>query len=75
LGGAGPIQAGTTQVLVLIGLLAAEAVSILVTVQCVAAGKLTGRAYDFRRTRYAGGRTPGPRRSPARLSLRRRARS
>jgi putative ABC transport system permease protein len=40
LGGAGPIQAGLTQVLVLIGLLAAEAVSILVTVQLVAAGKL-----------------------------------
>jgi putative ABC transport system permease protein len=30
-----------TQVLVLIGLLAAEAVSILVTVQLVAAGKFT----------------------------------
>jgi putative ABC transport system permease protein len=43
LGGAGPIQAGLTQLLVLIGLLAAEAVSILVTVQLVAAGKL-GRA-------------------------------
>ncbi|SFW88103.1 putative ABC transport system permease protein [Amycolatopsis australiensis] len=41
LGGAGPIQAGMTQVLVLIGLLAAEAVSILVTVQLVAAGKLS----------------------------------
>ncbi|MFG1644999.1 ABC transporter permease, partial [Amycolatopsis sp. NPDC049252] len=44
LGGAGPIQAGTTQVLVLIGLLAAEAVSILVTVQFVAAGKLSRAA-------------------------------
>ena len=44
LGGAGPIQAGMTQVLVLIGLLAAEAVSILVAVQFVAAGKLSRAA-------------------------------
>lgn len=40
LGGAGPLQAGMTQVLVLIGLLAAEAVAVLVTVQLVAAGLL-----------------------------------
>lgn len=38
LGGASPIQAGITQVLVLIGLLAAEAVAVLVAVQFVAAG-------------------------------------
>ncbi|WP_134729138.1 ABC transporter permease [Amycolatopsis nivea] len=38
LGGASPLQAGTTQVLVLIGLLAAEAIAVLVTVQLVAAG-------------------------------------
>ncbi|WP_236796975.1 ABC transporter permease [Amycolatopsis sp. GM8] len=38
LGGAGPVEAGVTQLLVLIGLLAAEAVAVLVTVQFVAAG-------------------------------------
>ncbi len=38
LGGAGPVQAGVTQVLVLIGLLAAEAIAVLVAVQLVAAG-------------------------------------
>jgi len=38
LGVAGPLQAGITQVLVLIGLLAAAAISALVTVQLVAAG-------------------------------------
>lgn len=41
LGGAGPVEAGMTQVLVLIGLLAAEAVSILVTVQLVALGRIS----------------------------------
>ncbi|GAB2959264.1 ABC transporter permease [Amycolatopsis acidiphila] len=40
LGGAGPLQAGITQVLVLIGLLAAEAVAVLVAVQFVAAGRI-----------------------------------
>ena len=40
LGGASPLQAGTTQVLVLIGLLAAESISVLVTVQLVAAGAI-----------------------------------
>jgi putative ABC transport system permease protein len=40
LGGASPLQAGTTQVLVLLGLLAAEAVAVLVTVQLVAAGRV-----------------------------------
>ena len=38
LGGASPVQAGVTQVLVLIGLLAAESVAVLVTVEIVAAG-------------------------------------
>ncbi|MFE0023121.1 ABC transporter permease [Amycolatopsis sp. NPDC059021] len=38
LGGASPVQAGMTQVLVLIGLVAAEAVSVLVAVELVAAG-------------------------------------
>ena len=38
LGGASPVQAGVTQVLVLIGLLAAESVAVLVVVQLVAAG-------------------------------------
>lgn len=38
LGGASPVQAGVTQVLVLIGLLAAESVAVLVAVELVAAG-------------------------------------
>lgn len=41
LGGASPVQAGVTQVLVLIGLLAAESVAVLVTVQLVATGKIS----------------------------------
>ncbi|MEC3974114.1 ABC transporter permease [Amycolatopsis sp. H20-H5] len=41
LGGAGPLQAGVTQVLVLIGLLAAESVSVLVAVQLVASGRIS----------------------------------
>ena len=44
LGGAGPLQAGMTQVLVLIGLLAAESVSILVTVELVAGGRISRAA-------------------------------
>ncbi|GAB3582771.1 ABC transporter permease [Amycolatopsis endophytica] len=40
LGGASPVQAGVTQVLVLLGLLAAESVAVLVTVQLVAAGSI-----------------------------------
>ncbi|GAA5170357.1 MULTISPECIES: ABC transporter permease [Amycolatopsis] len=40
LGGASPLQAGVTQVLVLVGLLAAEAVAVLVAVQLVAAGSI-----------------------------------
>ena len=38
LGGASPVQAGVTQVLVLVGLLAAESIAVLVVVQFVAAG-------------------------------------
>ncbi|WP_020671978.1 ABC transporter permease [Amycolatopsis nigrescens] len=41
LGGAGPIQAGVTQLLVLIGLLAAQAVAVLVAVQLVATGRIS----------------------------------
>ncbi|WP_158891265.1 ABC transporter permease [Amycolatopsis anabasis] len=44
LGGAGPVQAGVTQVLVLIGLLAAEAIAVLVVVQLVAAGRISRAA-------------------------------
>lgn len=43
LGGASPIQAGATQVLVLIALLVVEAVAALVVVELVAAGRLTVR--------------------------------
>jgi putative ABC transport system permease protein len=38
LGGASPVQAGVTQILVLIGLLAAESIAVLVAVELVAAG-------------------------------------
>jgi putative ABC transport system permease protein len=40
LGGGSPLQAGTTQLLVLVALLAIEAISVLVTVELVAAQKL-----------------------------------
>ena len=40
LGGGTPLQAGATQLLVLIALLAIEAIAVLVTVELVAAGKL-----------------------------------
>jgi putative ABC transport system permease protein len=40
LGGAGPIQAGATQLVVLIALLTVEAVAVLITVELVAAGRL-----------------------------------
>ncbi|ONF70927.1 ABC transporter permease [Amycolatopsis keratiniphila] len=46
LGGAGPVQAGVTQVLVLIGLLAAEAVAVLVVVHLVAAGRISRKATE-----------------------------
>ncbi|MBK1788530.1 ABC transporter permease [Prauserella cavernicola] len=40
LGGAGPVQAGVTQLLVLIGLLAAESVAVLIAVELVAFRRL-----------------------------------
>lgn len=43
LGGATPVQAGATQVLVLIALLAVESIAALVVVELVAAGKLRNR--------------------------------
>ncbi|HET6502415.1 MAG TPA: ABC transporter permease [Amycolatopsis sp.] len=43
LGGASPVQAGVTQILVLIGLLAAEAIAVLVAVELVAAGLIVRR--------------------------------
>jgi putative ABC transport system permease protein len=43
LGGGTPLQAGATQLLVLIALLAIEGVAVLVTVELVAAEKLTAR--------------------------------
>ncbi|MDT7725123.1 MAG: UDP-glucose/iron transport system permease protein [Actinomycetota bacterium] len=51
LGGAGPVQAGITQVLVLIGLLAAEAISVVVAVQLVAAGLVSREAPEDARCR------------------------
>ncbi|GII03285.1 ABC transporter permease [Planobispora takensis] len=44
LGGADPIHAGVVQLVVLVALLAAEAVAVLVTVELVARGLLTGEA-------------------------------
>jgi putative ABC transport system permease protein len=44
LGGGTPLQAGATQLLVLIALLAIEGIAVLVTVELVAAEKLTSRA-------------------------------
>ena len=41
LGGGSPVQAGATQLLVLIALLTIEGIAVLVTVELVAAGKLT----------------------------------
>jgi putative ABC transport system permease protein len=43
LGGADPIEAGATQLLVLIGLLAIEAIAALLTLELVAVGRLTAR--------------------------------
>ncbi|WP_119728003.1 ABC transporter permease [Thermomonospora amylolytica] len=40
LGGASPVEAGATQLLVLVGLLAAEAVCVLATLELVATGRL-----------------------------------
>ncbi|QRP48914.1 ABC transporter permease [Amycolatopsis sp. FDAARGOS 1241] len=61
LGGAGPIQAGVAQALVLIGLLAAEAIAVLTTVQLVAAGFIR-RDEQVRRRRVF---TWTPRRQPS----------
>ena len=62
LGGASPVQAGITQVLVLIGLLTIETASVLVVIEMVAAGLVRpGPAHPI----------PGPRRSSGRLSARR----
>jgi putative ABC transport system permease protein len=44
LGGADPVEAGATQVLVLIGLLAIEAIAALITLELVATGRLDGDA-------------------------------
>ena len=41
LGGGSPVQAGATQLLVLVALLAIEAIAVLITVELVAAGRLT----------------------------------
>lgn len=43
LGGAGPVQAGVAQLLVLIGLLAAESLAVVVSVELVAIGRIQGR--------------------------------
>lgn len=43
LGGAGPIQAGVTQVLVLVALLAVEAAAVLIAVELVALGRIRPR--------------------------------
>jgi putative ABC transport system permease protein len=61
LGGASPAQAGVTQLIVLIGLLAVQAVAVLVTVELVAAGAIRrpARADVRRRSR------PSRRQSPA----------
>ena len=40
LGGASPVQAGVTQLVVLVGLLAAQAIAVLITVELVAAGAI-----------------------------------
>ncbi|WP_242908246.1 ABC transporter permease [Actinomadura terrae] len=41
LGGADPVEAGATQLLVLIGLLAIEAIAVLITLELVATGRLS----------------------------------
>ena len=41
LGGAGPLQAGAAQLLVLVGILAAQAVAVLITIELVARGRIT----------------------------------
>ena len=46
LGGGSPVQAGVTQLVVLIALLAVQAIAVLVTVELVAAGSITSRVGD-----------------------------
>lgn len=41
LGGAGPLQAGAAQLLVLFGVLAAQAIAVLLTIELVATGRIT----------------------------------
>ncbi|XRQ06807.1 ABC transporter permease [Actinomadura welshii] len=48
LGGAGAVEAGAIQLLVLIGLLAIESVAVLITLELVATGRLHGAASDGR---------------------------
>ncbi|QXJ23248.1 ABC transporter permease [Actinomadura graeca] len=60
LGGAGPVEAGATQLLVLIGLLAIEAVAVLITLELVATGRLTAPA-DGDRGRGLSRRRPARR--------------
>ncbi|GAB3678454.1 ABC transporter permease [Saccharopolyspora tripterygii] len=58
LGGASPVEAGIVQLFVLIGLLAVEAVAIVVTLHVVARGRLTGSNPAQRRSPAA--RSSGP---------------
>jgi putative ABC transport system permease protein len=44
LGGGSPLQAGATQLLVLIALLAVEATAIVVTVELIASDRIRARA-------------------------------
>lgn len=69
LGGAGPVQAGITQLLVLIGLLAAESIAVLLAVQLVAAGKVRRRAERAPAARVVG-LGQRPRRGGRRVALR-----
>ncbi|MBX6766794.1 MAG: ABC transporter permease, partial [Actinomadura rubrobrunea] len=46
LGGADPIEAAATQLLVLVGLLAIEAIAALITLELVAAGRLADHTAD-----------------------------
>ncbi|RRO18630.1 ABC transporter permease [Saccharopolyspora rhizosphaerae] len=69
LGGASPVEAGIVQLFVLIGLLAVEAVAILVTLYVVAWGRLTGTAPGRPPSPAVAG---APRAASVRLVLRRR---
>ncbi|TDD84086.1 ABC transporter permease [Actinomadura rubrisoli] len=60
LGGADPAEAGATQLLVLIGLLAIEAVAVLITLELVATGRLEAPEANPRRPRHRSRRaSPG----------------